>query len=205
MATTNSKPRPLTFAISYGFLGGSLSGRLFCSKMTKAGFEQADPSKADIVIAHSAGCWDLKSTKNVKLLMLVGMPLIKPVASNSFRVNMARFRTILTSKYIFRGLQVALFNLYYVLRQPGRNLAIIHKAKQLQAEHKVPEAWQVIYVTNKSDPWTQSNEKLQGYMNTCKWSFISLTGSHDNIWEQPDKYVAIISHYARILEQANVR
>jgi hypothetical protein len=55
-----------------------------------------------------------------------------------------------------------------------------------------------IFIINRDDPWPQS-ESLKDLVNTMPWSFIGLPGAHNDIKENPDGYVAIINHYARLL------
>lgn len=61
-----------TAHISYGILGGERSMRRFIQALAQQGIQAiADPTKADILIAYSAGCfWVPKPTKNQRLILV---------------------------------------------------------------------------------------------------------------------------------------
>lgn len=72
MAATSSNK----VAICYGFVGGPLHAKDFRERLNRAGFNLvSDPSDAEIVIAHSAGCWLIPQNIKPKLLIYIGMPL----------------------------------------------------------------------------------------------------------------------------------
>ncbi|HEY5442509.1 MAG TPA: hypothetical protein VIJ68_03155 [Candidatus Saccharimonadales bacterium] len=81
--------------------------------------------------------------------------------------------------------------------QPVRNRDIIRGAKQARAATEVPGA-RAVFIANRNDPWPRP-KNLQTYMDSRDWAFISLPGTHDDIWEHSDDYAAIIDHYARLL------
>jgi hypothetical protein len=56
-----------------------------------------------------------------------------------------------------------------------------------------------IFIANRHDPWPHAAQ-LQSYVADHPWAFIHLPGSHDDIWEHSERYVAIITHYARLLD-----
>ncbi len=196
MASTGSK---LSFGITYGFLGGHLVSRRLRRLMKAGGFDHcADLNDADIVIAHSAGCWEAGDLKP-RLLVMVGLPMAKPGLPTSFRANRARTSTYLANRHIPQGLSMTGFNLYYGLRQPRRNLKIIRNAKGLQVTATKPEEIPVLFIINRNDPWTQNPDELQNCLQNKDWVFLGLPGSHDDIWEHPSRYVEIIERHARLL------
>ncbi len=196
MAATGS---PLSFAISYGFLGGPLASRRLRRRMQQAGYKPSKAlSEADVVIAHSAGAWEVNDLKP-RLLVLVGLPLANPGWLTSLRANRAKARTYRADRHFVRGItKTSLGGLYYALRQPSRNLQIIRRAKRLQATARFPKT-SILFIINHHDPWTQQPVELSKYLNNKDWVFVSLPGSHDDIWEHPDRYVEVIKHYARLL------
>jgi predicted RNA binding protein YcfA (HicA-like mRNA interferase family) len=65
----------------------------------------------------------------------------------------------------------------------------------------LPEASYVL-IANRYDPWPRSKQ-LDRFLETRGWSFISLPGSHDDIWQHPERYAPIIDHYARLLAETS--
>jgi len=201
MANTNSRTsKNHTYAIKYGFLGGPLVSRKFEELMKDAAFDSSQASEdADIIIAHSAGCWDLKQIKNAKILLMIGMPLRNPSPKTSFQVNRARTKEYFFNKHLVNGAQMSLLNTYYAITQPRRNLDIVKNAKNYQNSISIPDTKQIVFIANKNDPWPHLDSKLQELMDSYNWTFIHLPGSHDDIWEHPERYVDIIKHYAKLL------
>lgn len=186
-----------SFAICYGLAGGPLHTRKFRKLMRQTGYAQArDLMSADIIIAHSAGCWLIPADAKPRLVLYVGMPL-----------NQANPRRVWTHSSInslrgglARSLAVKLRNGYYYLRQPVRNLRIMCIAKT--ATPVVFTEAACLFIMNRHDVWPRS-PALKEYVEAGIWNFISTPGGHEDIWEHPEAYVAIIGHYARLLAQAD--
>lgn len=87
-------------------------------------------------------------------------------------------------------------NIFYLMRQPSRNLNMVRQAKT--ATPSIFPGRPAVFIVNRHDPWPK-DKKIQNYLDTYDWSFISLPGAHDDIWEHPGRYAAIIEHYARLL------
>jgi hypothetical protein len=193
MANTSSRSK-LRFAYSYGLVGGQANSRKMTKLLHNAGYHLAKtPSEADIIIAHSAGCWLIPRDVSPKIVIYIGMPLVQSNLRQSFlSANLLSFKR----EYILRTLRTKLLTSYYSLRQPVRNLNIIRMAKTAKPV-LVPEAV-TVFIANRHDPWPQS-EKLENYTKKYPWTFINMSGTHDDIWEHPDRYVAIIDHYAGLL------
>ncbi len=193
MANTSSR-NGLTFAICYGLGGGPMHARNFLSLMKGAKITPAQKvGEADIIIAHSGGCWLIPKTAKPKLVVYVGMPLEQDNPRQAWRAsNAAMFK----SDGVVYGLINRLKNLYYCLRQPIRNLKLIGMSKTAQPVI-LPKA-QAIFITNRDDAWPRPN-KIKKYINKYDWAYISLTGAHDDIWHHPAQYIDIIERYARLL------
>jgi len=205
MAATASKrkikSRP-TYAISYGFLGGPAHSRRLCRLLGRQGYVQAQSvGQADIVIAHSAGCWLIPESATPKLIVFVGMPLSEAHPHQTFKdARQKNIQAFMYNFHLLRGLAIGLYSLYYWLTQPTRNRDIIRRAKT--APEVTSRADTTVFIANRDDPWPHSN-RLEQYLGNHNWAFLSLPGSHNNIWEYSERYVAIIDHYAGLLAQAN--
>lgn len=195
MANTSSKTKPsLSSAISYGLSGGPAHARKISKLLRQAGYT---PTKnfidADVVIAHSAGCWLIPDTARPKMVVYIGMPLAQARPRRTWMTaNTASF----IKGNVLRNTQTRFKNTYYWLRQPVRNVNIVRNAKI--ARPVILPGVPAVFISNRHDPWPKS-ERLQTHLDTKDWAFISLPGTHDDIWEHPERYVAIINHYARLL------
>ncbi len=187
-----------SFTISYGYLGGPALGKELRRLMQSKGYvfkPLGEP--VDIVIAHSAGCWFVPASTNQSLTLFVGMPLLSEVTQRQFiAINLRNMYYYVKNLRTKRAAYLAICQIYYGLTQPTRNSHIARHARRLQPA--VAKQGQHVFIANQHDPWPQ-RPKLPSYIDTTDWAFIGLPGTHDNIWETPEYYVAIIDHYARLL------
>lgn len=200
MTDTNSRAKHLTFAINYGFASGPVHSKKLRKLAAQAGFKPAPITKADIVIAHSAGCWLLPSDIRPKLIIYVGMPLATGRAQHIWlRANLASFKEGNTR----HNLSTRVKNTYYGLRQPRRNLRIVREAKHKIGHPTLFSNVLAVFIANRRDLWPKSDTRQAALLAEQQWAFISLPGNHDDIWEKPERYVAIMEHYGKILAQTD--
>lgn len=196
MATPSKKHKP-TYAVSYGLFSGKAHGKRLHAAMQKAGYEEVlSQMDADIIIAHSAGCWQVTPSSNTKLIIYVGMPfaLERPLKT-WYTATSAMFKIMPGSADKAWLRYVARHNLGFVFRQPLRNLRIIRSAKK---PHTLPSGIPSILVINQDDVWTHS-ATLETHVEKHDWDFVGLPGSHNDIWQHPERIVAIINHHAKSL------
>jgi hypothetical protein len=186
----------LSFAFCFGFIGGPLHARHFKRLMRLAGYEhEIDPKKADIIIAHSAGCWLIPNGCTPKIVMYIGMPLALTWPRQTFfKARQA------VSKEGNKRLGIKLKNSYYALKLPRRNINIIRGARTRQPVI-LPKAVS-IFIANRNDPWPV-DKRLNTYLEEKAWKFINLPGSHDDLWQHSSSYIDIINYYARLLAKTN--
>ncbi len=63
-----------TVAILEGWAGGPWHTRQFRQLLKKAGFVVAKVEDAEIIIAHSAGIFDIPSNRQAKVIIMIGVP-----------------------------------------------------------------------------------------------------------------------------------
>ncbi len=202
MANTKSN-KPLSFALSYGFAEGSAHGRKISRLLKEAGFvPAAQLSDADIIIAHSAGCWLMQEGAKPTIVLYVGMPLPLTNAQKIWlKSNWLSLRSVLAKGNIINMLRGFILNSYYSLKHFRRSVAIVKGVST--AVPTVFGSANTIFIANQHDPWPRSS-RLQGYIDKQhKWSFISFPGSHNNIWQHPAYYVDIIKKYAELLAKTD--
>lgn len=199
VSTHSADKQPLIYSISYGFLGGAGHSRKLRRLLQQQGYKSATiNSPIDIIIAHSAGTWLIPPNTTPKLVVYIGMPLNKSDPTKTFRqAHHGNVEAFLQARQPLKGLCVALCSAYYGLRHPYHNLHISRGAST--AKPVIKPGARHIFIMNRDDPWPQSPQ-LVTYLAEQDWAFISLPGSHDNIWQHPEQYVAIINHYARLLD-----
>lgn len=64
-----------TVALIHGFAGGKWHTKTFVKELEKAGLKVVgDTSGADVIIAHSTGCYIIPREPKAKLIFLIGIP-----------------------------------------------------------------------------------------------------------------------------------
>lgn len=177
-------------------------GRKFRKLMRRRDYHlREDAETSDIIIAHSAGCWFLPEESSAKLICLVGMPLPQiNLRRTFFQVNRTNVWEHFKSRKPHRFIHDSLVNLFYIARHPSHSRSIIRIAQNMPAPHQ--STAQYVFIANQYDAWQQS-PSLTEYIEKYNWTFISLPGSHNDIWPNADRYVAIIDHYAKLLAKTD--
>lgn len=199
MTATGSANKPdLTYTISYGFLGGPAHSRKLRRLLQAQGLKPVkQTAEPDIIIAHSAGCWLIPQASSARLVIFIGMPLAHDKPRQVYwQVNRQNILAATKGLKLIKALGGIIFNIYYALTQPRRNRAIMREVRDPQPSI-LPQAKHV-FIANRHDPWPQSKQ-LEDLLETRDWAFIGLPGSHNDIWEHPERYAAITNHYARLL------
>ena len=196
MASTNSgKP---TFAISYGFMEGHLHGHGLRKRLAKLGFHSSNLLQADIIIAHSAGCWLIPEGAKPKLVIYVGMPMLMARPTRQW-INVTL--TSLMKGNVLKNLWTRTKNSYHGVTGIRRNIRIMRNP-QLGEPQIFPDI-QAVFIANRHDVWP-SGPALEKFLNEKPWAFISLAGTHEDVWENPKEYANIIDLYAkRLLAQTD--
>ncbi len=199
MAATGLSYKMLTYGIIYGLAGRRSQGRKLRRLLADAGLEEtADIAAADILITHSAGCWLVPKAAKARLVIWNGAPLAENQGSAYRTANLQIYRRTTN----WRIIPLFVGNIYQFIRHPLQNASVIRLASHAQPVI-LPHA-SYVFTANRYDPWPQS-QQLKAFLQNKDWAFISLPGSHDEIWQHPEYYAPIIKHYARLLAEADRR
>ncbi|HSX43633.1 MAG TPA: hypothetical protein VLF59_06145, partial [Candidatus Saccharimonadales bacterium] len=151
---SQARPRAKV-AILYGVVGGPHSQVRLLRGLRAAGYTVVSgPAKADIIIAHSAGCLWLPESETDQTLLLVGPPYwpgktIRQSAKERSRNNF-RFREY---GYPFRRWFIRnLWGIYYLIFEARRTRYIIRHMAEFNLE-QVVQAHDVTIVRNNDDEW----------------------------------------------------
>lgn len=204
MANTSLKTKPLSFAISYGFLGGPLNSRHLRKKLNEAGYVEAPLNKADIIIAHSGGAYLFNIRPKPKLILLAAPALTRENPRNLFKENTRQlWRSAKAERYLRKRLLWSSYGFYCALRWPKRNYQMIKFASDTSFKLPEFEGVDVFFIANQADAWS-SGPQLAKLLADHPWTFMSLPGAHEHVWVHPEDYIDIIGLYAkRLLAQTN--
>lgn len=177
--------------ISYGFAEGDWNSRLLHEELREYDHTiTTDISNADVVIAHSGGCFLVPAEKQYDLLLLVNTTYW-PERSIFTRIrNKISKDTAHTCKQygVVAWLNKTVRNIGYGLVHPGRARAMYIGMKG----SSVPtvNARRIVVIRNRNDPWL--SQSFHEVFTIPEATFISLPGEHDDIWENPERYVQLL-------------
>ncbi len=180
--------------IYYSFLGGKLVSRRYKKLAPKYSFELAqEAAKTDVILAHSAGCWHIPENLKPSVLVLVGMPLHYENMKTAFRTaTRNNGHLFIQHRHMLLGLKIFSLSTLYGLFQPRRNYQIMQLVKTVKPFPAFAGAERVIFVADKDDPYPHAPELTEIIQNNSNICFISMPGSHQDIWEYPERYLDLL-------------
>jgi hypothetical protein len=184
--------------IQYGVLSGERNGVRIRKQLKHAGYQVVKKrSTADIIIAHSAGCFWLPDAPTVQKLVLIDPPYwpgrtIRERGKVRVRTNF-KFREY---GYAFRYWLIRnIWGIYYLIRDAKRTRRIVKHATAFDLP-SIIRGHTVILVRNEHDDWLtpdlgplmQAHPKLQiRYM----------PGDHEHFIYHPKAYVDLLQLFPK--------
>jgi len=180
-------------AILDGFAEGKWHSKKLRSALITAGYAlESDVSKADIIIAHSGGCFYVPEATQGQKVILVGPPYWpgkSPLKSMLEKVYFdMKYRTSERNYVYF--IQKTFWNIVYLLADIPRAVSI-SKAVRLKKLVKQFNKSSCTVVRNQDDAWCTPH--IQTELNNESATFHELPGEHDDCWIHPDKYIEILN------------
>lgn len=187
-----SNQRP-TVAIIYGFCEGKrLAGKL--KKAIVAGGYALAPNArdADIVIAHSGGCFLVPDDTRASLVVLIGLTFWPGKTLGS------RARQKLRMEYdLFRGegqlgawLIKTLWNGFYFWNI--RRDLVMQRRLRTYDMHGL-QGRTVVHIRNEDDAFCSPQITTAPFLSDAH--FVTVSGQHDDWWIHPERYIDVISQY----------
>jgi hypothetical protein len=175
----------MNVCIIYGWSEGHRHGAALRKALCEAGFNiTTQPLTADIIIAHSIGCYFIPKQSTAKLILMVGLPhwphksIVRSTRQKIF--NEAK------SKWWYRK---TLINVYYFFVHPNNWLQMPQTVKRQQLE--LPKNSNVLLIRNEYDNYLHPT--LGAKLAIAHgWSYAELPGHHDDLWSNPRPYVTLI-------------
>ncbi len=179
--------------INYGIFGGERQGKRLRRELHKAGYTVTkNEAEADIIIAHSAGCFWLPQAPTSQTFVLIDPPYwpgktIRERARSKGKSHWD-FRTYRFPLYIW--ITHSLWGTYYAVRDLRRTLQIMRFAPQYDLS-KIITNHKVVLIRNEGDDWLTPNldELLRQHPGT---SLHIVPGDHDDLYYHPERYVDLL-------------
>lgn len=186
-----SKP---SVAIRYGFGEDSWHGRVLVQALTRQGYRLTDDAaEADIIIAHSAGCFYLPDTGAEQLTVLVG-PLYWPGRSltGSSLVKSARDFYYYRRHGMTRAWLVkTAHNIRCINGDLPSIIPIVQSARRHHDFYQTLRGKYLLIIRNQHDTFL-TPEAPQLLKPHAAVMFRTLPGEHDDLWLHPMPYIHLI-------------
>lgn len=193
--TASSKTSPLYF-IAYGWSEGPWHGRKIREALEEKGYRRASTAEdADIIIAHSLGCYLIPQGHRAKVIMLIGLPYwpSRPVPLSVLRNTADNLNSSVRDGSTW-WLNKLLHNLWYILARPSASYDALTR-RRLSFLPKARPSQQILLVRNSDDEFCHPHiEKMLG--TDFGYTYIDMAEKlHEDCWLNPTPYVKLIERY----------
>ncbi len=181
-------------AIVYGWSEGPWQSKRFRKQLSNSGFViTKDPTAADIVVAHSLGCYLVPHHIKARLIVLIGpgfwpdKSLFRAVTEN-MKVGMSQHHREGEIKWWLNKLA---HNFWYVLTRPTITFLLIKRnAKHDFLPHNIGQR-KILLVRNEKDTFLHPN--IQELLpKTRPYRLIKMPGGHEDCWVNPERYIDLL-------------
>ncbi len=181
-----------TIAIVYGWAEGPWQARLFKKELAKRGYKITNEvSSADIVFAHSSGCYLLPGNIEHKTIFLVGLPYWpgRNIATSLFYKLISEIKYHRKDKSILWWLSKILHNIWYILSRPK---VTYYSWKQRSKQYLPSGLHNKVTIVRPGDDTMCHPDVMDILKSAKKYNFLELPGAHDDCWIKPKQYVQLL-------------
>lgn len=188
-----NSPSSKKVKIIYGWAEGPWHGKRLRAELKKSGYTVTRSIKhADILIAHSGGCFLLPESGNANLILLIGLPYWPK--KSPLRSMREKVKDELRDLYWYKK---TVCNGYYFLSRPKKLLKVSYKwKKQLFPNHETAE---IIAIRNQKDSFAHPTD-TNALAQERGWKLQLFDGGHDDIWKNPKPYVRLLNDSYKLLD-----
>ena len=182
-----------TVAFIYGFTEGQWHGKRFRRLLRDHNYTiTKEVTEADIVIAHSGGCFDVPKLKKQALLILINPPYWpeRSLQVRSHAMTKQLIGAVRPGNQPFYHTHKTARNLTYLVRHARTNRYMMSRAKTFNLASEAIHV-NTILVRNSNDPWlTSSLDYLQSKNPNLR--IVRMSGDHDDCWLHPERYINLL-------------
>lgn len=179
-------------AIIYGWSEGPWQGQRFKAALAKTGLEIVkNPLKADIIIAHSEGCYWLPGGINPKLIALIGLPHWpgRSLITSTILNLIANAKTESRQDLSWWAAKL-IHNVFYIFSRPNLTWRLL--SRHNSANIPILKTGQKgLLIRASKDTYCSPN--IQDLLPKLKpYVFKQIAGVHDDCWATPGPYIKLI-------------
>lgn len=187
-----------TVAIIPGFAEGAWHTSKLQKSLEQIGYTFVSQSQdADIIVAHSAGCFYIPERTPGQLLILVGPPYWPGKSGGTATMEKFRgdIRAAWQSHTVWFLVRKTGWNLFYALRDIARTRHIIKTAPEHNF-HTALSGHAVAVIRNDNDAYL-TPKLTETLPDEEYFNFYHLPGGHDDVWQYPELHAATIDEIIR--------
>ncbi len=179
-----------TVAFRYGWSEGPWHTKQFEKLLNSKGFDvMNDTRKADVVVAHSLGCFMLPAKMEAKRVILIGIPYWPGKSVIKSLTNNLRHEAKQKKGFIW-WLKRSIHAAYYATLRAPYTFSGLRKRSKLRFNLPSDPSG-VIMIRNELDGFCHPD--IQKILpQTAKYRLINVGGGHEDWWINPAPYVDLI-------------
>lgn len=181
-------------AIIYGISEGPMLSVRFRKLLNNKQYTIiSDPTKADIIITHSGGCYLIPNSTTAQQVIMIapGYYFEHTKAYMSAYKFVRDIMHAVTSGYLLFWCYKSVWNILYLLFRPIHSAQIYYRAKTNSASLPELSIKNVIIITYKGDLWSHS---IMKHVNKYpEYDIRQLDRLHDDVWYDPLTYFRLIN------------
>ena len=195
MANTNlGKTRPRCFIV-YGWSEGPWQSRKMRHLLEERGFEVTEQAvDADVIIAHSLGCYLVPPSAKDKLIILIGLPYWpgRPVIVSIFLNALENLKSSWRDGSWW--LNKLAHNLWYILVKPSSTYYAVTR-RHLSYLPRAHASQRVVLVRNADDIFCHP-DIAQMLPDKLDYEYIDMPEKlHEDCWLNPTPYIKLAEKY----------
>jgi len=182
----------INVAVKQGWAGGKWHTRQFEQALKAAGYSITDELNADVVVAHSIACYDLKIKSPATYFILIDPPYWpgKSILSRFIEKQKQDNRNLKNrfgQKYL---LQKIAWGIFYIFARPQYTLIALRGSGQLGFLDELAGK-NVLIIRNRQDQLCSADIKvaLEAYPD---FYYYELPGQHDDYYTNPQPYIDLL-------------
>ena len=179
-------------AIIYGWAEGSWQGKKFVKELHRNGFTIAENAKnADIIFAHSAGCYLVPKDTKAKLVVLAGLPYWpgRNLVSGLIRKLINEVRYHRRNKGLGWWLNKIAHSGWYIISRPQKTYYLVTRHKIANLHDRINA--KVLLVRASDDTFLHPNA-VSMLPRGKKYRYVEIPGAHDDCWFEPKPYIDLL-------------
>lgn len=182
-----------TVAILHGWAGGWMHVREFCKTLDDASFKVIkNPRKADIIIAHSTGCYRMPENSNAQLVLVLGPPYWpgKSILKRLIYKKGHDTRLHIKQRGLIASINKHIWEIIYIVIKPSYTFIALKNHRNLHFLDLL-ENKEVILIRNEEDYFCspEIKEAVKKYKNA---RYVQLPGGHDDFMTNPTPYIDLV-------------